>query len=81
MFARFFAIYSGEGKMIRNLLTGIGILFSGFLGYVVFQVSGLCVSCESALLQYVLGFVLIALYISAFRSGVVNGEGRRKYIM
>jgi hypothetical protein len=67
--------------MIRNILIGIGALLSALLGYVVFQISGLYAGCESMLLKYILGSALIVLYISAFKSGVVNNKAHQKYIM
>ncbi len=67
--------------MIRNILIGTGAFISVLLGYVIFQVSGLCVACESTILQFILGFVLIALYATVFRSGVVNGKGRKRYVI
>ena len=67
--------------MIRNILIGIGALLSAFIGYVVFQVSGLYTGCESTLFKYILGFVIIAIYTIAFKSGVVNSKAGQKYLI
>lgn len=71
----------GEAAMLHNIIIGLGALFSAFLGYIVFQASGLCSSCESILLKYIVGFALAAAYIIAFKSGVVNNNARQKYLM
>jgi hypothetical protein len=65
--------------MLRNIVIGLGVVFSALLGYIVFQASGLCSGCESVLLEYILGAALISAYIIAFKSGVVNNKARQKY--
>ncbi len=67
--------------MIRNISIGFGAILSAFLGYVIFQVSGLCAGCESIILKYLFGSAIIVLYTIAFKSGVVNGAARQKYII
>ncbi len=67
--------------MMSNIFIGIGAFLSALFGYVIFHVSGLCAGCESVLLKYILGFVIIAIYTISFKSGVVNGAKRQKYIV
>jgi hypothetical protein len=67
--------------MTRNILIGIGALLSALFGYLVFQASGLCTGCESTLLKYALGTGIIGIYAIVFKSGVVNGARKQKYVI
>ena len=60
--------------MIRNILILAGAVLSGALGYSVFKVTGLCDACESSWLQYVMSSALILIFISSFRSGLLNNR-------
>jgi hypothetical protein len=60
--------------MIRNILILAGAVLSGAFGYFIFRVTGLCNACESSLIQYIMSSAFILIFLSSFRSGLLNNR-------
>jgi hypothetical protein len=60
--------------MIRNIFIFAGAVLSGAFGYFIFNVTGLCNACESSLLQYIMSSAFILIFLSSFRSGLLNNS-------
>ena len=60
--------------MIRNVLILVGAVLSGAFGYIICKVTGLFYACESSWLQYVMSSAFILIFLSSFRSGLLNNK-------